>query len=301
MIDKKDYHNYSDAIYSGYFPNIFLKQIDGNDNIYYYGEVLEIWFNGRNKQVENNPLLKDRYKLLKSYNRNLYIFAEKILDLFKLIREYDDTIRGQQNSINFTYYDITLKLQHIQDFSQIINHNINTGHYRLALHVQHYCVLMFKDILSIIDSEFFISLLKSPLKNDINKTIDILENSINLEKLKLMSSIKNDDSMITDSTSNNDYEDNYTYIPQHVKKLINTRFYKSRKDLSFLYYALKHTHIINLTHAEYKAFLNANGFEFKEMDTRESNAHLSGEKYSRVLEKLKEFEQDIESNQNGRL
>jgi hypothetical protein len=182
------------AIWSGYFKDIIVKKKKTEGGIdLHYSSVLKSWLEHRNKQVEENSFLKSRKDLLKGYNRTLHNLAAEIIEFLTIVNNFNYVESSAQfNSFNFKMFDIEMSLKSIEEFAQIFNHNINTGHYKTALHIQHYCLLMYDNIISILGDRLFVRVYNSPMNGDFLRTRNALKDAVNLDKLKLMVQIKDD-------------------------------------------------------------------------------------------------------------
>ncbi|PWA05680.1 hypothetical protein [Flavobacterium psychrotolerans] len=182
--------DYKKAIYSGYFEDC-LKTMDedGKPNMYYYSTLISNWRKQRSDEILQNPALFERIQLLQSYNNILSLLMKEIVGLFENIVKGVPNERLQNaimNSINFKCDKISSSLDSIKNFAQIINHNINTNDFYLAIKIQNYCLLMFDDSVKLIEDQLFIRIHNSPLNEKFQSARKAIDDAIDFEKLKLL-------------------------------------------------------------------------------------------------------------------
>jgi len=303
------FNKYLTAINSVYFPRVIIKQEDGNDNLFYFTFTLQHWQEFRLSLLTSNKLLQSRQKLIKLFIVTLFRLGNSIVEVFIAVFESKKYSGAQLNKYNRYMNQVEDALLSIEEHSAIINHNIDTGHYKTALHLQHSFMLLFDDILDYINTQLSINIYKSPLKKRFKKTREILKSAIDLPKLELMSKITDDenvsqyetnfeeigisevidleDELYVEVSKNEDIFHNYTgRVVFSAMHNIYSKNSKHRSDYSFLYYQLRERKYINANPEKYLKYIHFHGIKNVEsLDTK----MISGVGQSKAVEERIKF------------
>ncbi|KAF2343112.1 hypothetical protein [Flavobacterium tistrianum] len=262
-IQRSGIDKYKKGIYSFYFKDIYnFKNENGVVNQFYYAERTKNWRKQRNELLKANENLASREFLLSSYLQLLSSLMNKVVKLFSIVDKYDGSEIGLINSFNITKSELLQLLRVVGNYSQNINHNINTGHYRIALEIQHFFVLMFDDIIEVIESSFYIRVNNTPLKQYFEETNCKLSNAIDLAKLDFLLRLDNDNKSPMSNNSNFNLEENNSIFKTLEGQIIFNKFYNVYKSestgqqskFSFLFYALSKFNLINCSTSSYISF-----------------------------------------------
>ena len=261
---------YKKAINSGYFKDIYQRlNEDKSKNTFYYRTISYDWKEQRDELLKENQNLSPRLKILLFYNAILRSLLERTISLFVVVDKYDGQVRGQINDFNFTLYDVKQTLKTVGNFSQNINHNINTGHYKIALEMQHYCLLMFDDIIGMMDSRFFVNIWRSPLGKEYQSVYDKLKHAIDIEKLDLLLRVGGQPKVANTNDSQFEFSDSdRTFKTIEGRKVFERyhSFYATQdnksKHYSFLHYALKKFNYTSLSKEKFIVLCGNIGVEF---------------------------------------
>jgi len=262
-LEKTKLVQYKRGIYSFYFKDVYSwKNDDGSPNEFYYTKRTIDWKKQRDELLKVNENLQPRLRLLLIYNSLLARAMDKTVELFSVIDKYDGSIPGTSTLFNIKKSELIDRLQIIGNYSQNINHNINTGHYKIALEIQHYCVLIFDDILSVLDDSFFLKIEKTPLKVEFDRVKEQLENAINLEKLDFLLRVGATPIVAKDIDSESSIKYENTIFKKIEGELIFKQFSElysaERKALgtiySFLFYSLLNDSFIIDSNTDYRNY-----------------------------------------------
>jgi len=269
-IKRSKIDKYRKAIYSGYFKEVYTRNDeDGVENFFYYGRRVRDWQTQRDQLLRENINLQPRLKILLYYNALLSGLMGEVVRLFEIVHKYDGSEIAYINSFNMDNWELTKSLENIGQFSQNINHNINTGHYKIALEMQHYCLLIFDDIVSIIETSFFIKVYKTPLKKNFQDVVDKLKNAIDIDKLDLLLRLGGVSRVAHTADSQFEFEDvDRTFRSIEGKKIFE-KFHSNYRDqenksknYSFLHYALKEFDYTTISRAKFIALCKKIGIDF---------------------------------------
>lgn len=262
-IQRSGIDKYKKGIYSFYFKDIYnFKNENGVINQFYYAERTKDWRKQRNELLKANENLASRLDLLSSYLQLLSRVMDKVVKLFSIVDKYDGSEIGLINSFNITKSELLQLLRTVGNYSQNINHNINTGHYRIALEIQHFFVLMLDDIIEVIESSFFIKVNNTPLMQYFEETNYKLSNAIDLTKLDFLLRLGNDNKSPMSNNSNFNLKQDNSIFKTLEGQIIFNKFYNAYKSelagqqskFSFLFYALTKFNLINCSTASYIVF-----------------------------------------------
>jgi len=178
---------------SNYISTILeFQNADKTPNTFYYYNRIVDFHNHIDKMLNENKNVKERFDLLLVYNAKIKNCLHCIVDLFIAYYRYNNKETFIINDINIAFYNVECSFQSIKEIEQNIAYNISTGDYDIALKIQDYCVPLLKEIRILLKDRFFIDIDKSPLKINFDEVIIKLENSINIERIKLLNDLKKD-------------------------------------------------------------------------------------------------------------
>ncbi len=267
------------------------KNEDGSTNDFYYTKSTINWRDQRDKLLKENKNLQPRLKLLLHYNAILKMLMDETVKFFSVVDKYNGKEIAYMNSYNMDKFKILQLLENIGRFSQNINHNINTGHYKIALEMQHYFSLMFDDIIGILSTQLFIKIEMSPFKKDFDKVAKQLKEAIDLDKLNFLLRVGAISIEPTENDIGFNLKDTEDSIFISVKgQVIFHKFFAIYKNettgqqsnFSFLYYALKNINLINCSVARYITFCKKHSIKINNVVSRMKPETL-GEKNPLVI------------------
>ncbi|MET3026077.1 hypothetical protein ABXT06_05320 [Flavobacterium sp. UW10123] len=282
-IKRSGIDKFKKGIYSFYFKSICnRRKEDGTENEFYYDKRTRDWKKQRDELLKANDSFQARLELLSIYNVLLARLMEKTVRLFMIVDQYDGSEIGYINKFNILKSELLQALQVIGNYSQNINHNINTGHYKIALEIQHYCILMFNDILSVLDNSFFLKIDRTPLKKDFDLVHKQLNDAIDLNKLDLLLRLGSISKVPSRSDSVFNFEQNDSIFKTLEGEMIFRKFYAVYKteskgqqsNFSFLFYALKKNNLINCSTSNYISFCKEYKIKINTVDTRMNYDYL---------------------------
>lgn len=165
---------------------------DGNKNLFYYNNRIVAFRKNIDEMLNSNNNVKERYDLLFSFNFKISNCLKDIAELFFAYHNYDEKEPVLLNDINFKLCDVKDSFESIKEIQQNIDYNISTGDYDIAIKIQKYCIPLFKEIKLISKRDFFIDIDKSPLNNEFDGVLKVLENCINYSEIQILKDLKKD-------------------------------------------------------------------------------------------------------------
>jgi hypothetical protein len=271
---RSELDKYKEGIHSFYFKDVYnFMNDDGTRNQQYFTNRTNDWKRQRDELLNEIESLKPRLRLLLIYNSVLARFMERVVKFFSIVDKYDGSELAYINSFNMERFHLTETLEVLGDYSQNINHNINTGHYKIALEIQHYCILMFDDMIGVLDNSFFIKIERTPLKEKFDEALNRLKNAIDLEKLDFLLRV----GAVSIEPKSNDTDFNFkgSIFNDAVGQKLFSEFHKyyfdkkaSPSNYSYLYYALVNDGYIDVSQEEYIKFCNQNEIKIKIIDKK---------------------------------
>jgi hypothetical protein len=144
----------------------------------YYETFINNWYEQRCSDLINDNRLKDSHIVLKNYLLDLKFIMIGTIELYEAVERYNNII-VRLNRVNIKAYNLKTQIQYLDYFNLIIRENRIKGLDTKAKDIKDFILLRFDEVKLILRDNFHIDILKSPLKKQIKKTINILENSIN--------------------------------------------------------------------------------------------------------------------------
>ncbi len=195
-LNEPNYQSEADIIFEykkailGYFKHIINpKDNNGNVNPLYYYDRIVGFKNTFSDQLEKNNNLKERKELLTSYNARLSNLLMDVVQLFIACDKYNGSDETVINDVHHSKINVDYGFKAIKEFKQNIQYNISDGNTDFAIKIKNYCIPLFNEIKIILNDNFCIDIENSPLKNDFDEVLNVLENSIDLNELNLLNEL----------------------------------------------------------------------------------------------------------------
>jgi hypothetical protein len=184
--------NYKKSILSYISTIINFKDENGKQNpFYYYNRIVE-FHTHIDKMLEQNINVKERYNLLFEFNFKIKNCLQDITELFIAFYNYNNKESHLINEINIKLFEVENSFRSIKEIKQNIAYNISNGEYGNALKIKNYCLPLFEGIRSLLNDSFFIDIDKSPLKNDFDEVLSVIENSITIDEYNSLRNLNED-------------------------------------------------------------------------------------------------------------
>jgi hypothetical protein len=179
-MQEKDFKKYQNSFNKYSFKECLIEKYENsnNPNPLYYEKTINNWFEQRCSDLINDDRLKDSHIVLKNYLLDLKFIMIGTIELYEAVERYNNII-VRLNRVNIKAYNLKTQIQYLDYFNLIIRENIIKGLDTKAKNIKDFILLRFDEVKLILRDNFHIDILKSPLKKQIKKTINILENSIN--------------------------------------------------------------------------------------------------------------------------
>jgi hypothetical protein len=179
-MQEKDLKKYQNSFNEHLFKECLIENYDNlkikNPN--YYETFINNWYEQRCSDLINDDRLKDSQIVLKNYLLDLKFIIIGTIELYEAVERYNN-IKVRLNRVNIKAYNLKTQIQYLDYFNLIIRENRIKGLDTKAKNIKDFILLRFDEVKLILRDNFHIYILKSPLKKQIKKTINILENSIN--------------------------------------------------------------------------------------------------------------------------
>jgi hypothetical protein len=175
---------FNDSYSPNYFSDVLMPIFDNSPNANYYLNVINKRFNFRVKELESNTILKDRVSLLKEYLFDLRRFSIEVVKLYEIVN--NKILPKNSNEFNIQLLKVKGSLEVIKNYTPSIKKNIEINEIELAIRIKNYLVDHLKEFISILDSEFYIHIKKSPLKKDLKEVYKKLNESIDAKEIQLL-------------------------------------------------------------------------------------------------------------------
>lgn len=177
---------YKSAI-NGNFEMLFNRENDNNTpNSFYYYNQIRNFVKDKNNFVKTNIDLKKHTKELVIFNGTLESILIDSLKIFKSAYKYNIDEVHLINEFNIFKSILIENLKVLKSFRQSINIEIQNREFESAILLKNYCVTQFKNLKSFLNSDLCIDINKSPLKAEFDEVLTELENSIDINEIKIL-------------------------------------------------------------------------------------------------------------------
>lgn len=164
--------------------SVFENAVLNNKNDLYYTIAIKEHTEFLNNILAQNELLKDRFKLLKSFNFQIKLMMKKIVLCYIKVVEWQKT----NNNLHENYLDISFacSIQQLKnEFPQSIRYNYAFDP-QLAFRLKEYCLNSFDIMIAFLKNELLIDIEKSPLFPQIQELVNEFEKTIDVDKMKVL-------------------------------------------------------------------------------------------------------------------
>lgn len=227
-----------DKYFQSYIPQYLKRSTnksneDGSANPLFYGIITSDLLQQRDRELSLKENLKERHELLYEYNIKLFYLTRHIVQLFIAVNKYSNSPNSGITSIKIKESHVLDSVERINEYSQIIRFNVVDNEIDIALKIREYCIVMFDNWIFLLKTQFGIDIYKSPLKTHFEKVKKELQNSINIEELKLMNKLAKRsattlDEKEVDKSKNNQLSTNKDgiAISEKTEKELHTHIFK---------------------------------------------------------------------------